>query len=85
VIPITKAIFDESDLAIIQEPLKSGWVVQGKYVREFEKLFGEMVGCRHSLATTSCTTALHIAMAALGIGPGDEVLVPAFTWIATAN
>ena len=84
-IPITKAIFDESDLAIIQEPLKSGWVVQGKYVREFEKLFGEMVGCRHALATTSCTTALHIAMAALGIGPGDEVLVPAFTWIATAN
>ena len=84
-IPITKAIFDESDLSLIQEPLKSGWVVQGKYVREFERLFAEMSGSRHALATTSCTTALHIAMAALGIGPGDEVLVPAFTWIATAN
>lgn len=84
-IPITKAIFDDTDLALIQEPLKSGWVVQGKYVREFEKLFGELVGSRNNLATTSCTTALHIAMASLGIGPGDEVLVPAFTWIATAN
>jgi perosamine synthetase len=84
-IPITKAIFDETDLALIQEPLKSGWVVQGPYVREFERLFSELSGAGHSLATTSCTTALHIAMAALGVGPGDEVLVPAFTWIATAN
>lgn len=84
-IPITKAIFDESDLALIQEPLKSGWVVQGKYVKEFETRFGAFAGSRHNLATTSCTTALHLAMAALGIGPGDEVLVPAFTWIATAN
>lgn len=84
-IPITKAIFDETDMALIQEPLKSGWVVQGKYVKEFEGKFGEFSGSKHNLATTSCTTALHIAMAALGIGPGDEVLVPAFTWIATAN
>jgi perosamine synthetase len=85
VIPITKAIFDETDFALIQEPLKSGWVVQGKYVKEFETLFGALAGSRHNLATTSCTTALHIAMAALEIGPGDEVIVPAFTWIATAN
>jgi dTDP-4-amino-4,6-dideoxygalactose transaminase len=84
-IPITKAIFDETDLAIIREPLLSGWVVQGKYVKEFETLFASMTGARHAAATSSCTTALHIAMSALGIGPGDEVLVPAFTWIATAN
>ncbi len=84
-IPITKAIFDERDFALIQEPLKSGWVVQGKYVKEFETRFSAFSGSAHSLATTSCTTALHIAMAALGIGPGDEVIVPAFTWIATAN
>ena len=84
-IPITKAIFDESDLNIIQEPLKSGWVVQGKFVREFEDRFAEMTGARHAIATSSCTTALHISVAALGIGPGDEVLVPAFTWIATPN
>jgi perosamine synthetase len=84
-IPITKAIFDETDLALIQEPLKSGWVVQGKYVKEFEDRFASFTGSRHAIATTSCTTALHIAVAALGLKPGDEVLVPAFTWIATAN
>ena len=84
-IPITKAVFDESDLEIIQEPLKSGWVVQGKFVKEFEDRFAEMAKSRHAVATSSCTTALHIAVAALGIKPGDEVLVPAFTWIATPN
>lgn len=84
-IPITKAVFDESDMKIIQEPLKSGWVVQGKYVKQFEDLFSQMSGAKHSVAVTSCTTGLHIAMAALDLKPGDEVLVPAFTWIATAN
>lgn len=84
-IPITKAIFDESDLAMIQEPLKSGWVVQGKYVAEFESRFSEMTHAAHSIAVSSCTTGLHIAVAALGLKPGDEVLVPAFTWVATPN
>jgi dTDP-4-amino-4,6-dideoxygalactose transaminase len=84
-IPITKAVFDESDLEMIQEPLKSGWVVQGKFVKEFEDRFAAMTKSQHAVATSSCTTALHIAVAALGIKPGDEVLVPAFTWIATAN
>jgi perosamine synthetase len=84
-IPITKAIFDESDLDIIREPLRSGWVVQGKFVKEFEDRFARMSGSPHAIATSSCTTALHIAMAALGVKPGDEVLVPAFTWIATPN
>ena len=84
-IPITKAVFDESDMKIIQEPLKSGWVVQGKYVKQFEDLFSEMSGSKHSVAVSSCTTGLHIAMAALDLKPGDEVIVPAFTWIATAN
>lgn len=84
-IPITKAIFDESDFDIIREPLKSGWVVQGKFVKEFEDRFAGMSGSAHAIATSSCTTALQIAMAALGVGPGDEVIVPSFTWIATPN
>ncbi|HJP61688.1 MAG TPA: DegT/DnrJ/EryC1/StrS family aminotransferase [Gemmatimonadaceae bacterium] len=84
-IPITKAIFDESDFSIIQEPLRSGWVVQGKFVKQFEDLFSAMTRSPHSIATSSCTTALHIAVAALGLKPGDEVLVPSFTWIATPN
>ncbi|MGZ8785125.1 MAG: DegT/DnrJ/EryC1/StrS family aminotransferase [Acidimicrobiia bacterium] len=78
-------MFDESDLALIQEPLKSGWVVQGRYVKWFEDLFAEMTGSPHAVAVTSCTTALHLSMAALGLKPGDEVLVPGFTWIATPN
>lgn len=84
-IPITKAIFDEDDLALILEPLKSGWVVQGRFVREFEERFAQFAGVAGAAATTSCTTALHIGAAALGLKPGDEVLVPAFTWISTAN
>jgi dTDP-4-amino-4,6-dideoxygalactose transaminase len=83
--PITKAIFDEDDLAVIQEPLKSGWVVQGPYVAAFEQAFSAWTHAPHSMATTSCTTALQLCMAALNVRPGDEVLVPAFTWISTAN
>lgn len=68
-----------------REPLESGWLTQGPKVAAFEKAFAERHQVGHALATTSCTTALHLALAALGIGPGDEVIVPAFTWIATAN
>ena len=84
-IPITKAIFDDDDLALVLEPLRSGWVVQGRYVREFEERFAQFTGVAAAAATTSCTTALHIGAAALKLQPGDEVLVPAFTWISTAN
>jgi dTDP-4-amino-4,6-dideoxygalactose transaminase len=84
-VPITRAVFDESDLALIQEPLKSGWVVQGPFVKKFEDTFAEFTGAKNAIACSSCTTGLHIALAALGLGPGDEVIVPAFTWVATAN
>lgn len=84
-IPITKAIFDDDDLAIITEPLKAGWVVQGKFVKEFEDRFAAFTAAPHAITVSSCTTGLHILMAALGVKPGDEVLVPAFTWISTAN
>jgi perosamine synthetase len=68
-----------------KDPLMSGWLTQGPKVAAFEKAFAERHHVNHALATTSCTTALHLALAALGIGPGDEVILPAFTWIATAN
>lgn len=84
-IPITKVLIDDAELRAVVEPLKSGWLVQGPYVAEFEEKFAAYTGAEHSIATTSCTTALHIALAACGVGPGDEVIVPAFTWIATAN
>jgi len=84
-IPITRAIFDDDDLSLILEPLRSGWVVQGRYVREFEERFAAFVGVPHAIAVTSCTTGLQIGATALGLRPGDEVIVPAFTWISTAN
>jgi len=84
-IPITKTYFGPEELASIQQPLQTGWVVQGPYVASFEKKFSEYTAAPYSVATSSCTTALHIAVAVLGLKPGDEVIVPAFTWVATAN
>jgi perosamine synthetase len=84
-IPITKPSFGERERRAIQQPLESGWVVQGPQVQEFERRFGAYVGAENAVATTSCTTALHLAVAALGLKPGDEVLVPAYTWVSTAN
>lgn len=68
-----------------REPLESGWLTQGPKVAAFEQAFAQRHGVRHAFATTSCTTALHLILAAMELGPGDEVIVPSFTWIATAN
>lgn len=84
-IPITRAIFDDAEARAVAEVLKSGWVVQGPRVREFEERFSAYTGIEHAVACTSCTTGLHLALLCEGIGPGDEVIVPSFTWVATAN
>jgi dTDP-4-amino-4,6-dideoxygalactose transaminase len=84
-IPITKPFFGAEELRAVQEPLESGWVVQGPFVRRFEQEFSAFTGSPHAAATSSCTTALHLAVAALGAQTGDEVIVPAFTWVATPN
>ena len=84
-IPIARTQFTSEEFEIIQKPLKSGWVVQGEYVAKFEDLWSSFTGVKHSIAVTSCTTALHLSLAALNIKPDDEVIIPAFTWIATAN
>ena len=75
----------EEEWQAVREPLMSGWLTQGPKVAAFERAFAERHQVKHALATTSCTTALHLALAAIGIGPGDEVIVPSFTWVATAN
>ena len=69
----------------VREPLTTGWLTQGPKVAAFERAFAERHRVKHALAATSCTSALHLILAAMGIGPGDEVIVPAFTWVATAN
>jgi dTDP-4-amino-4,6-dideoxygalactose transaminase len=84
-IPISIPYFGEEEKRAILKPLETGWVVQGPFVKQFEEKFSAFTKARFSVATSSCTTALHIAVAALGLKPGDEVIVPAFTWIATAN
>jgi perosamine synthetase len=75
----------EDEWNAVKDPLFSGWLTQGPKVAEFEKNFATSHNAERALATTSCTTGLHLVLAALGVGPGDEVIVPAFTWVSTAN
>ncbi len=84
-IDIARPKFGDEELQALRGPLESGWLTQGPEVNAFEQEFAKRHDVGHALATTSCTTALHLALAALDIGPGDEVIVPAFTWVATAN
>lgn len=84
-IPISLPVTGEEEWQATKEPLMTGWLTSGPKVSEFEKLFAERHGVKHAYAVTSATTALHLALVALGVGPGDEVIVPAFTWVSTAN
>ena len=84
-IPISLPVTGEEEWQATREPLVNGWLTSGPKVREFEQLFAERHQVKHALAVTSATTALHLALVALEVGPGDEVIVPAFTWVSTAN
>ena len=84
-IPIAKPHIGENERQAVNDVLKSGWLVQGRKVAEFETMVCKYTGAKYSKASSSCTTALHLALTALGIGPGDVVLVPSFTFVASAN
>lgn len=84
-VPIARTSLTDAEIQSVLAPLRSGWLVQGPKVREFEEKWSAFTGAKHSIAVTSCTTALHLSLAALGFGPGDEAIVPAFTWVSTAN
>ncbi|MCP5200980.1 MAG: DegT/DnrJ/EryC1/StrS family aminotransferase [Gammaproteobacteria bacterium] len=84
-LPLTFPRFDEREIELLRECLQSLWVTQGPMVEKFEHAVAELHQVRYARSTTSCTAALHLAMLALGVGPGDEVIVPAFTWITSAN
>lgn len=84
-IAISQPALDEDEWYALKEPIFSGWVTQGPKVAEFERQFAAYHGAKHAIAVTSCTTGLHLALKAMGVGHGDEVIVPSFTWIASAN
>ena len=84
-IPVMKPWLGEREARAAADVVRSGWVAQGPRVAEFESRFAAHVGAEHGVAVSSCTTALHLALHVLGIGAGDEVVVPSFSFIATAN
>ena len=84
-IPISLPVTGEEEWLAIKEPITTGWLTSGPKVRAFEQAFAERHNVKHAIAVTSATTALHLALIALDIKPGDEVIVPAFTWVSTAN
>jgi len=84
-IPIAKPLMGEEEKRAVVQVLESGMLASGPKVEKFEKMFAEYVGVKYAVATTSGTAALHLALLSLGIGKGDEVIVPSFSFIATAN
>ncbi len=84
-IPISIPSMGNEEWEALKAPIESGWITQGPKVKEFEKMFAERHNVKHALAVSNCTTALHLALIACGVKQGDEVIVPAFTWVATAN
>lgn len=85
-VPLVQPVLDGNELEYVTDCIRTGWISsQGKYVRQFEETFGRYVGCPQALAVSNGTVALHLALVTLGIGPGDEVIVPDLTFVATVN
>jgi perosamine synthetase len=85
VIPIAKPVLEEAEAEAAHQVVLSGWVTQGPQVAAFESEFAAHVGAPHACAVSSCTTALHLALLAVGVGAGDEVITASHSFIATAN
>src|SRR5512147_193776 len=84
-IPISKPCLGEEEAAAARETILSGWVSQGPRVKAFEEAFARYVGARYACAVSNCTTALHMALLAVGVKPGDVVITVSHSFIATAN
>lgn len=84
-IPITKTIFGDEEKEAIVKPLETGWVVQGPNVAKFQNMFAAFTGSKYAHAASNCTTALHLGLEAMDITKGDKVIVPSFTYVASAN
>jgi len=84
-VPLADIVFGEQEITAVTEVLRSGWLSMGAIARQFEQEFAIFIGAKHTLAVTNSTAALHLACLAAGLGPGDEVIVPSLTFVATAN
>jgi len=84
-IPVARPIMDEREVEAVRRPIMAGWVTQGPEVAAFEREFAAYVGAEHACAVCNCTTALHLALLAVGVRPGDEVITVSHSFIATAN
>jgi dTDP-4-amino-4,6-dideoxygalactose transaminase len=84
-VPLFDLALSDADTAAVAETLRSGWLTIGPRVEAFEAAFAAHLGVKHAICVSSCTAALHLAYLAAGVGPGDEVIVPSITFVATAN
>lgn len=84
-IPLAKPIWDKDEEEAVLETMRSGWVTSGPHIGAFEQAFAEAVGAKHAIATASCTNAIHLCLAHLGVKSGDEVIIPPFTWASIGN
>lgn len=84
-LPFSRPSISEAEIAAVAAVLRSGWITTGPQTAAFEQAFSRYVGCGHAVALSSATAGLHLALCALGIGPGDEVITPSLTWVSTAN
>lgn len=84
-LPFSKPSFDEDDIRAVGDILRSGWITTGQHAAKFEEEFSVYLGAKGSVALTSATGGMHVALSALGIGPGAEVITPSMTWVSTVN
>ncbi len=84
-LPFSRPSINEDDLESVAAVLKSGWLTTGPQSAELERLFCDRLGCEHAVCVTSATSAMHLLLHAMGIGPGDEVITPSMTWVSTVN
>lgn len=84
-LPFSRPSIGDEEIAAVEQVLRSGWITTGPKNQQLEEHFANYVGCKHAVALSSATGAMHVTLLALGIGPGDEVITPSQTWVSTAN